>query len=222
MEKIMKGCATFAISLLAAMCLQTFATSNGWSQAFCSPKANTARILTRAAPNALHPDWRGDNFVGTGWTLTPKRTVTNVTGAYAVGDLHSGHTGAIVNRNVFILLSEWDCSGSASQDPISATGVAPTAAPRVRPSFNCDAGNLNDAERTVCGNADLSRADANMSSTYNQIFADRQGSAALRNEQNAFLKQRDACGVDVACLKKVYWKRFNDLAWLNGQGHEDK
>jgi uncharacterized protein YecT (DUF1311 family) len=211
MEKRVKRCTAFAI-FLTVMCFQTIAISSGWSQTFCSPKTNTARILTRAAPNAIHPDWTGDNFVGTGWTLTPVRTVTNITGAYAVGDLHSGSTGGIVNRDVYILLSEWDCSEPSSQKPGA----------RVRPSFNCDAGNLNDAERTVCSNAELSQADANMSSTYAQIFADRKGSASLRDEQRAFLKRRDACGVDVACLKKAYWERFNDLAWLNGQGHEDR
>jgi uncharacterized protein YecT (DUF1311 family) len=517
MEKSMKRCTAFAISL-TVMCFQTIATSSGWSQSLCSPKTNTARILTRAAPNAIHPDWRGDNFVGTGWTLTPKRTVTNLTGTYAIGDLHSGSTGGIVNRNVFVLLSEWDCSGSLSQEPIASVGEAPMAAPsavrmapdvvsvrspedifgtwesvgnhcsasplnnqgdyfrlaqgsyqrgdksecedpapmtlsgdgstevavdtkctvsghgvlipiqrrfkisqsmlfnyqdgkvvgryercesvrnsfaaqlptdfevlsagrrvyrlkvadwgqilevgqariaptvigtndggsefhnrvvqrrivhtsrfalgsflefgfrilvppiesgdrvtfdtyrilennscglsipgkdvihhtfdstmsgewyfsntlksdeqcvggyrqvivannyeivsrtmevfrenltptsgallaneaRVQPSFNCNAGNLNDAERTVCGNAELSQADANMSSTYNRIFAERKGSTSLRDEQRAFLKRRDACGVDVACLKTAYWERFNDLAWLNGQGHEDR
>jgi uncharacterized protein YecT (DUF1311 family) len=91
----------------------------------------------------------------------------------------------------------------------------------VRPSFDCN-GNLNEAEQTVCNNADLCQIDANMSSTYNRLLAERKGPATLRDDQRAFLRRRDACGADVECLNKAYWERFNDLAWINGQGHEDR
>jgi hypothetical protein len=50
-------------------------------------KNNAARILTKPAPNAIHPDWTGDSFVGTGWTFIPKKVVSNVMGQYALGDL---------------------------------------------------------------------------------------------------------------------------------------
>jgi hypothetical protein len=86
--------------------------------------AATARFLTKPSPDALHPDWQGDNFVGTGWSLTPKKIISNVTGRYALGDLH-GSRGGIVNRNIYVLLSEWDCSGMAgASDPVPA---APSA-----------------------------------------------------------------------------------------------
>jgi hypothetical protein len=155
-----------ALTLFIAICLQAVTATTGWSQGYCSPKTNAARILIKPTANAIHPDWRGDNYVGTAWTLTPKRTVTNVTGTYALGDLHSGHTGGIVNRNVFILLSEWDCTGSISGEPTASAPKTQVAVESTQPSFNCNVTNLNDAERTVCGNAELSRLDANMSSTY--------------------------------------------------------
>jgi hypothetical protein len=78
------------------------------SASLCSPKIHAARILSKPAPNAVHPHWRGDNFVGPGWTFVAKQTVTNTTGIYARGDLH-GSRGGVVNRDIFILLSEWEC-----------------------------------------------------------------------------------------------------------------
>ena len=106
---------------------------------------------------------------------------------------------------------------------LAATPAAPIAsAASFRPSFNCDEANLIDAERTVCGDAELSKADTDMSRVYDQIFAEHKGSSSLREEQRFFLKRRDACGTDVACLKKAYWDRYNDLAWMIGEGKSDK
>jgi len=76
----------------------------------CSPHDNSARILARPAPNKLHRDWRGSNFVGTGWSFIPKSGVSNVTGVYLRGDLR-GSRGGVVNRKVYILLREWTCDG---------------------------------------------------------------------------------------------------------------
>jgi hypothetical protein len=75
----------------------------------CQPKDNSARILTKPSPNAVHPDWRGDNFIGTGWSFLPRRSINTITGDYAQGSLR-GSRGGIVNRGVYILLSEWNCS----------------------------------------------------------------------------------------------------------------
>lgn len=33
----------------------------------------------------------------------------------------------------------------------------------------------------------------------------------LQDAQRAFLKERDACGANVACLRRVYEKRINEL-----------
>ena len=92
------------------------------ADSFCAPKDNNARILTKPSPNAVHPDWRGDNFVGTGWSFLPRKIVNTMTGQYAQGSLR-GPRGAVVNRRVFILLSEWNCSG-ASEGPSNQQTVA--------------------------------------------------------------------------------------------------
>src|SRR5882757_6898413 len=59
-----------ALAAISILCVASAA-----ADPYCSPGSNSARILTKPAPNALHPDWRGDNFVGTGWTLIPKKIV---------------------------------------------------------------------------------------------------------------------------------------------------
>jgi hypothetical protein len=110
-----------ALAAISILCVASAA-----ADPYCSPGSNSARILTKPAPNALHPDWRGDNFVGTGWTLIPKKIVSNITGRYAYGDLH-GSRGGVVNRNIYVLLSEWDCTGvpGSASDTTTATAAAP-------------------------------------------------------------------------------------------------
>ena len=76
----------------------------------CTPLTNTARILVTPNPNDIHPDWRGENYVGTAWSVvSPGKAVVNDTGRYLKGDLYSPRGGR-VNRSVFILVGEWDCT----------------------------------------------------------------------------------------------------------------
>lgn len=91
---------------------------------YCAPKDNTARILTKASPNAIHPDYGGSAYVGTGWAFIPKKHFATNTGEYAKGDL-LGSRGGVVNRNVFILISEWACQ----EDSSNATRPSPIASP---------------------------------------------------------------------------------------------
>ena len=79
----------------------------------CLPKNNTARILTKPAPNAIHPDWMGDSYVGLGWSFAAKRIIADTTGDYGFGDLLSPR-GGVVNHDVYVVLSEWDCSPSGT------------------------------------------------------------------------------------------------------------
>lgn len=96
-------------------------TASVSAETLCSPKANSARILTKPSPNAIHPDFSGDSFVGLGWGFNPEKIVTNVTGRYARGNLRGSH-GGVRNAGVYILLSEWSCEE-----------VAPTNADLLQP-----------------------------------------------------------------------------------------
>jgi hypothetical protein len=116
-----------SIGLMVAASLAVYAAPASAAPS-CSPSSNSARILTKPSPNALHPDWQGDNFVGTGWSLTPKKIISNVTGRYALGDLHGSRSG-VVNRNIYVVLSEWDCAGipGGASAPASAGATADAA-----------------------------------------------------------------------------------------------
>src|SRR5262249_25278986 len=77
-------------------------------KAGCAPKTNTARILTSPNPNDVHPDWRGEGYIGLSWSLRPKRYVKSNTGTYLEGELVSPR-GGTWSDSVFVLLDEWQC-----------------------------------------------------------------------------------------------------------------
>jgi uncharacterized protein YecT (DUF1311 family) len=81
-----------------------------------------------------------------------------------------------------------------------------------RPSFDC-AKASTATERTICANDRLARLDRSLATVYRQL----KGELAVigevfANEQTAFLKQRDACGADVACLVRHMEERRAALA----------
>jgi hypothetical protein len=81
----------------------------------CSPKDNNARILSAPSPNAIDPQWSGgSSFVGTGWSFYVNETVKSRTGLFAKGNLH-GSRGGIAQRDVYVLLSEWDCAEAGEE-----------------------------------------------------------------------------------------------------------
>ncbi len=75
----------------------------------CAPKGTTARILKSAAPNDIHPDWKGDSYVGTGWRIELTNALLKDGNVYLVGDVLSPR-GGVVNRGIFVLAGDWDCS----------------------------------------------------------------------------------------------------------------
>ena len=80
------------------------------------------------------------------------------------------------------------------------------------PSFDCArAGTAT--ERTICGNADLGDLDTEMAALYRAQRA--AGNAGQRQQlldaQRAFLRLRNACRADEACLGTVYTARIADL-----------
>jgi hypothetical protein len=78
------------------------------SQTQCVPIDNAARILSSASPNDIHPDWRGGSYVGTSWYFVPHGSTEDGTGFYLRGNLFSPR-GGLVNADVYILATEWDC-----------------------------------------------------------------------------------------------------------------
>jgi len=74
----------------------------------CYPKDNSARILSSPSPNDIHPDWRGDSYVGTSWSFSVHGSAEDGTGRYLRGNLMSPR-GGLVSPDVYILRKEWTC-----------------------------------------------------------------------------------------------------------------
>ena len=82
------------------------------------------------------------------------------------------------------------------------------------PSFNC-ARAKSAAEKTICGDANLATRDRQVSAIYpSRLKGVRTDIGARRTamkRQKNFLKQRNLCGTDTACIENLYITRFFDL-----------
>ncbi len=82
----------------------------------------------------------------------------------------------------------------------------------VKPSFNC-AKAWSKAEKAICANLEIATLDNEMVSIYVKHRRALRGARrrALINQQKQWLKQRNACGSDVACLAQRYGERIQQL-----------
>ncbi|MEF0939034.1 lysozyme inhibitor LprI family protein [Rhizobium sp. BR 362] len=80
-------------------------------------------------------------------------------------------------------------------------------------SFNCDSRNLQPDEKTICDNRALNDADVKMVTTFNLLsgLLAMGSRGTLQDEQTAWLKKRQACGADAACIKGAYDERLKAL-----------
>jgi uncharacterized protein len=87
----------------------------------------------------------------------------------------------------------------------SALFILPSAAASAA-SFDCAKASIA-AERTICGNANLSQLDARTAGMYFTILGNNTPAATLaqvKNAQRRFLATRNACGANVDCLVDAY------------------
>lgn len=94
-------------------------------------------------------------------------------------------------------------AGQAPQQPVTTADNSP--------SFDCT-GALQQAERTVCGDAGLSAKDRELSGLYHQARAAASDAArpALVDAQRQWIVERNACQ-DADCLNAVYDRRIAEL-----------
>lgn len=81
------------------------------------------------------------------------------------------------------------------------------------PSFPCSKATTT-TERTICAVPRLAAMDEALASAYRSAGASNIGAGAaraLRDEQRKWLRARDACGADVACLEASYRARADDI-----------
>jgi uncharacterized protein len=101
---------------------------------------------------------------------------------------------------------------------IAALAAAPLATVAIATqaqaaSFDC-AKASTPVETTICQNPRLSEQDTEMAAlwfAYNKVPMLMGGNAARRDAATEFLRLRDACGNDVACLGRVYDARIAAL-----------
>ncbi|MDO3435195.1 hypothetical protein QWJ46_21210 [Rhizobium sp. CBN3] len=80
-------------------------------------------------------------------------------------------------------------------------------------SFDCDAKELKPDEKAICDNRALNDADVKMVTTFELLsgLLAMGARGTLQDEQTAWLKKRQECGADAACIKAAYDERMKQL-----------
>jgi uncharacterized protein len=97
--------------------------------------------------------------------------------------------------------------------PALAALILASAVPSSRAaSFNCDKAEASD-EKAICADRELDDLDVEMSVLYTQLkpLLAMGARGNLEDAQVAWLKRRQACGADRACLSKAYADRLLQL-----------
>lgn len=97
----------FACAAIAALAL----TVPVFAEESCSPNDMATRILQSANPNDLHPDWAGENRIGTSFSLFVTSEIAD-----GIDDAFTYVTGSLVDPRgnelgeIFAIKREWSCS----------------------------------------------------------------------------------------------------------------
>ena len=80
-------------------------------------------------------------------------------------------------------------------------------------SFDCDAKELKPDEKAICDNRALNDADVKMVTTFDLLsgLLAMGSRGTLQDEQTAWLKKRQECQADAACIKAAYDERLKQL-----------
>lgn len=85
--------------------------------------------------------------------------------------------------------------------------------PAAAASFDCNAQTLAADEKAICDNRPLNDADVKMVTTFDLLsgLLAMGSRGTMQDEQTAWLKKRQACGADTACIKGAYDERLKQL-----------
>ncbi|MBB2818457.1 UNVERIFIED_ORG: uncharacterized protein GGD59_001685 [Rhizobium esperanzae] len=80
-------------------------------------------------------------------------------------------------------------------------------------SFDCNGKELKPDEKVICDNRALNDADVKMATSFELLsgLLAMGSRGTLQDEQTAWLKKRQECGADAACLKAAYEERLKQL-----------
>lgn len=80
----------------------------------------------------------------------------------------------------------------------------------IRPSFSCSKAH-DDIEQTICSSAALAGYDRSVTAAYHRALETSDDKPALKQEQIAWMKSRNSCASDTACLAKSMRERVDQL-----------
>jgi uncharacterized protein len=94
-----------------------------------------------------------------------------------------------------------------------AGGLALIPSPAAAASFDCERTDLAADEKVICATRPLNDADVKMVTTFDILTSLlAMGSRGkLQDEQTAWLKRRQACAADAACIATAYQERLKQL-----------
>lgn len=92
---------------------------------------------------------------------------------------------------------------AAKAGPVAAADYAP---------LNC-ADAASPAEKAICSHYGLGQSEARMATLYqwSTAFVGMGQRGDMQDAQRDFLKRREQCGEDVACLRRIYETRIGQL-----------
>ncbi|WP_349958023.1 hypothetical protein [Rhizobium sp. ZPR3] len=90
---------------------------------------------------------------------------------------------------------------------LGMTGISHAA------SFDCEGQNLKPDEKTICDVRALNDADVRMVTTFDLLsgLLAMGARGTMQDQQTEWLKKRQACGADIACLTSSYQERQKEL-----------
>jgi uncharacterized protein YecT (DUF1311 family) len=79
-----------------------------------------------------------------------------------------------------------------------------------RASFDC-AKAASPTEQTICASFDLASWDRSVALAFGMALRPAEKQTEIRQSQKQWLKERDACGTDAACIYEHEWRRVDEL-----------
>lgn len=95
----------------------------------------------------------------------------------------------------------------------SAVGAAAESSASSGPAFDCRKAS-SATEKAICASAELSRLDRQQQKAWkamNSALQEHPQHGALKQDQLAWLKARDRCSADAACITEAYQGRLSQL-----------
>jgi uncharacterized protein len=91
--------------------------------------------------------------------------------------------------------------------------LAATSQPAAAASFDCESAKLAADEKVICDTRALNDADVKMVTTFDILTSllPMGSRGTLQEEQASWLKKRQACNGDAACISGAYSERMKQL-----------